>query len=168
MIPSRSSVPGRYGSLGGDKYFGSSGVPGIGGSKQSIPPPPHGGLGGGGHSTTAGGGGGDGGIGGGGEGGGGDDGIGGGGEGGSGQFISGGGGGGGSSHSLHINRGTWSFPTAEVVWVAVANAVDDRRKIMEEMVKRRGRFAMLLNWKWVVSEGMKVKKQREREEHREE
>ncbi|KAK7356358.1 hypothetical protein VNO80_15628 [Phaseolus coccineus] len=145
MIPSRSSVPGRYGSLGGDRYCGSSGVPGIGGSKQSMHPPPHGDLGGGGHSTTAAGGG----IGGGGEGGGGDDGIGGGGEGGSGHFISGGGGGGGSSHSLHIKRGTWSFPTAEVVCVVVANAVDDRRKIMEENVKRRGRLAMLLNWKWL-------------------
>jgi len=37
-------------------------------------------------------------------------------------------------------RGTSSFPSAEVVWVVVvANAVDDRIKIMEEKVKRRGR-----------------------------
>jgi len=36
---------------------------------------------------------------------------------------------------------------------------------MEKKVTRRGRWATLLNWKWLVWGVMKLKNQREREEH---
>lgn len=60
-------------------------------------------------------------------------------------------GGGGSSHSLHIMWGTWStFPTIEVVWVAVAETVEehvDRSKITEDKVNIgiRGKQAMVFD-----------------------
>ncbi|KHN30662.1 Kynurenine--oxoglutarate transaminase [Glycine soja] len=117
IISSRSIVPGDDGSCGGGcRYWGSSGVSGKVGSKQSAPPP-HGGFGGGGHLIITGGGG--------------DAGNGGGGD-------VGCGGGGGSSHSLHIMRGTWSFPTVEVVvWVVVVDEAVVRRKIMEYKLAQR-------------------------------
>lgn len=140
IISSRSIVPGDDGSCGGGcRYWGSSGVSGKVGSKQSAPPP-HGGFGGGGHLIITGGGGDAG------NGGGGDGGIGGGGDGGGGHSF-GCGGGGGSSHSLHIMRGTWSFPTVEVVvWVVVVDEAVVRRKIMEYKVNTREKLrAMFLN-----------------------
>ena len=163
IISSRSIVPGDDGSCGGGcRYWGSSGVSGTVGSKQSAPPP-HGGFGGGGHSITTGGGGGSGFGGGGhliitggggdaGNGGGGDGGIGGGGDGGGGHSF-GCGGGGGSSHSLHIMRGTWSFPTVEVVvWVVVVDEAVVRRKIMEYKVNTRekGDYNNKFSKKWKV------------------